>query len=100
MMIYRNVLFKLSAAADDAVIQKILLYVDRIRDEIPETREYRFAPNKAEKPDGFNWVLLATFDNEEDMNAYRINPLHLEFVAFCDAYTNDFIVCFYEGATT
>lgn len=96
MMIYRNVLFKLSAAADTAVLQNILLYADRIRDEISEAREYRFVPNKAAVPGEYNWVLLAIFETESDMNAYRVHPLHQEFVAFCDGYTEDFLVFFYD----
>ncbi len=99
-MIYRNVLFKLNQAADDEAIQKIMQYVDRIREEITEVRDYQFAANMATTDGGYNWVLLAVFDNVPNMNAYRVNPMHLEFVEFCDNYTDDFIVSFYEVTTS
>ena len=96
-MINRVVLMKLNNSADHAVIDTIQSYVTRIRDEVKEARAYHFAPNKAADKDSFNWVLHSEFADEADMDAYRAFPLHKEFVEYCDLYTDDFLICFYQA---
>jgi len=96
-MINRVVLMKLNESADHAVIDTIQSYVARIHRDIKETKAYHFAPNKAADKDGFNWVLHSAFADETDMDSYRSAPLHKEFVDYCDLYTEDFLICFYQA---
>ena len=94
-MISRIVLMKLNDKADASVLAEMQRYVSRISDELTETRGYHLAPNDAAEEGGYNWVLQGLFDDEADMNAYRAAPLHREFVGYCDAYTEDFLIAYY-----
>ncbi len=96
-MIHRIVLMKLNARADGDVIACMRTYVGRIREEVASTRTYHMAPNKGAGDDDFNWFLTSSFDNEDDMNAYRVAPLHQAFVAYCDPYTEDFLAAYYRA---
>ncbi len=96
-MIHRIVLMKLNARADDDVIDRMQTYVGRIREEVAGTRTYHMAPNEGAGDGDFNWVLTSSFDNEDDMNAYRVAPLHQAFVAYCDPYTDDFLAAYYRA---
>jgi hypothetical protein len=95
-MINRVVLLKLNDRADASVMETLQNYVARIGAEIEETRAYHLTPNKAAENGGYNWVLHSAFADEADMNAYRAAPLHLEFVTFCDRYTEDFLITYYQ----
>ena len=97
-MIYRNILFKLSQATNTATLDRIQEYVARIQTEIAEVKTYHFARNDAARnADDFNWVLFAAFEDTDAMEAYRIHPLHQEFVTYCDGFTDDFVAVFYQG---
>lgn len=96
-MINRLALLKLANNADAAVMAQIREYVSRIREEVMETRSYHLAPNNAAELDGYNWVLHSSFETEADMNAYRSNALHIEFVKYCDQYTEAFLPVFYDA---
>ena len=79
-MIYRTVLFRLNQQADKPALEKIQEFVSRIRKEIAEVKLYHFTPNLTYDGNGFNWILIAIFEDEVAMNNYRTNLLHLEFV--------------------
>jgi quinol monooxygenase YgiN len=96
-MINRVVLMKLNDRADNSVIAEMQAYVARIGAELEEARAYHLAPNAAADGDGYNWVLHSAFDDEAAMNAYREAPLHQEFVGFCEPYTEDFLVAYYQA---
>jgi quinol monooxygenase YgiN len=96
-MINRVVLLKLNEKADASVMETLQTYVSRIGAEIEETLAYHLTPNKADGNGDFNWVLHSAFTDEADMNAYRAAPLHLEFVALCDRYTEDFLITYYQA---
>ena len=64
----------------------------RIAVEVPETQTYHLAPNEAASPDGYNWVLQGRFADDAAMAAYRAAPLHREFVAYCEPFTEDFLI--------
>jgi quinol monooxygenase YgiN len=96
-MINRVVLMKLNDGADGSVIAKMQAYVARIGAELEETRAYHLTPNAAPGRNGYNWVLHSAFDDEAAMNAYREAPLHQEFVGFCDPFTEDFLIAYYQA---
>lgn len=96
-MINRVILMKLNAMADEPVIATMQDYVARIGGEMEEVRAYHLAPNQSAGEGDYNWVLSAAFSDNEAMNTYRVAPLHQEFVAFCDPYTEDFLAVSYEA---
>jgi hypothetical protein len=97
MMINRIVLLNLNDRADPSVMATMRAYVSRIGTELAETRAYHLTANEADDNGGFNWVLHSAFADEADMNAYREAPLHREFVDFCEPYTEDFRIVWYQA---
>ena len=96
-MINRVVLMKLNEKADSSVIAEMQTYVSRIGREIEQTQCYHLAPNEAAAKGDYNWVLTSAFVDQADMEAYREAPLHREFVAYCDPFTEDFLVACYRA---
>ncbi len=88
-MLNHIVLMRLNSQIDDNVIGELQNYANRIRDEIKEVRHYEIAPNIAAGSKGLNWAIISKFDSESDMQNYKNNRLHQDFVAFCDPYTED-----------
>jgi len=95
-MIRRIVLMKLNERADAAVIEVMQGHIAAIRDGVAEVRSYDLAPNRSAGGKGYNWAILASFDSEADMTRYKQHPLHQDFVASTDPYTEDFIAIDYE----
>jgi hypothetical protein len=96
-MINHIVLMKMNGGADAEVLARIQDYAERIRDQLREVRSYEIVPNVAGGSKGYNWAILSAFDNEADIEAYKVTPLHREFVAFCDPYTEDFLTLDYRA---
>ncbi len=99
-MINRIVLLNLNDRANPSVMAAMQAYVSRIGAELAETRAYHLTPNEAADDGGYNWVLHSVFADEADMNAYREAPLHREFVEFCDPFTEDYRIVWYQGPPT
>jgi hypothetical protein len=97
-MINHIVLMKLNDAADEAVITGIRDYVAKIA-QFDHVHAYAIVRNTAPNANGFDWAILSAFDTEADMAAYRVHPLHREFVAFTDPYTVDYMALDYESAS-
>jgi hypothetical protein len=91
---------KLNDKADAAVLAELQTYVARIGKELAEPLVYHLSPNRAAGGSDYNWVLHSTFATEGDMNGYRDAPLHIEFAEFCDPYTDDFLVTYYDAPST
>jgi len=98
-MINHIVLMKLNDAADDSVIAGIHDYVAAIAVQLDQVRSYSLVRNTSAVAKGFDWAILSTFDDEADLEAYRVAPLHKEFVAFTDPYTVDYMALDYESAS-
>lgn len=99
-MINRVVLLNLNDKADSSVMAAMRDYVSRIGTELAEARAYHLTPNEAADNDGYNWVLHSAFADEADMNAYHEATLHREFVDFCEPYTKDFQIVWYQAPPT
>jgi hypothetical protein len=95
-MINHIVLMNLSNNADQEIIDELMSYANRIRETINEVKHYEIIPNIANGSKGFNWAILSRFDNESEMNAYKQNELHQEFVTFLDSYTDDLLFLDYN----
>ena len=98
-MIIHIVLMNLNDGADETVITRIRNYVDAIATQLDSVRAYSLVRNTAPNANGFDWAILSAFDNEADMVAYRVDPLHQEFVEFTDPYTEDFMALDYESGS-
>ncbi|MBL4757691.1 MAG: Dabb family protein [Rhizobiales bacterium] len=94
-MITHIVLMKMNGGADEKFVARMQDYATKIRDQISEVQSYEIVPNVADGNKGFNWAILSTFANEEDIASYKVAPLHLEFVSFCDPFTEDFLTLDY-----
>ena len=95
-MIDHVVLMKLNERADVAVIETMQVHVATIRDGVGEVRSYELVPNIAAGGKGYNWAILSSFDSEAEMERYKVHPLHREFVAAADPYTEDFLTLDYS----
>jgi len=98
-MINHIVLMKLNDTADETVITGMRNYVAAIATRLDQVRSYTLVQNTSGVAKGFDWAILSAFDNEADMAAYRVDPLHKEFVAFTDPYTIDYMALDYETSS-
>ena len=93
------VLMNLNDRADETVIAGIRDYVAAIAAQVDQVRSYVLVRNTSAVAKGFDWAILSAFDNEADLDAYRVAPLHQEFVAFTDPYTVDYMALDYESGS-
>jgi quinol monooxygenase YgiN len=98
-MINHIVLMKLNDRADDAVISGMRDYVAAIAAQLDQVRSYRLVRSTSAVAKGHDWAILSAFENEADIAAFRVAPLHQEFVAFTDPYTADYMALDYESAS-
>ena len=97
-MIKHIVLMKMNDELDDKTIAGMRDYAARIREQIAEARSYDIVLNEASGSKGYDWAILATFATASDIQSYKAAPLHREFVAYCDPYTEDFLTLDYQVA--
>ena len=96
-MIKHDVLMALTeeiTPADETLMHEL---VDAIRADVGEVRSYELVRNVAPGA-RYNWAILSTFDSTDDIDAYKVHPLHQKLVACTDPYTTDFVTLDYEIA--
>lgn len=50
---------------------------------VPEVRTLQVGINVKESEMAYDAVLISTFENEEALAAYQVNPLHVEISSYC-----------------
>ncbi len=50
--------------------------------KIPELKNMEVGVNISTKPSAYDLVLIASFDDEEGLNKYRIHPAHVKVLDF------------------
>lgn len=96
-MFYHAVLMKLSSA-DPGFLSRAAEYERRIRSELAYVRDYRFGRNVASRAGGFDWAVVAAFDNSEDHDRYQVSDVHQEMKAYMAQYITDLVVCDIDSA--
>lgn len=80
-MFFHAVLMRL-VDADAAFVARVEAYAARVRAELPCVRDYHFGPNLASRAGEYPWLVVATFDSEEDHERYQVSQVHQEMKAF------------------
>lgn len=80
-MFFHTVLMRL-VDADAAFVARVEAYAARVRAELPYVRAYHFGPNLASRSGEYPWLVVATFDHEEDHERYQVSPVHQEMKLF------------------
>lgn len=96
-MYYHVVLMRLTDA-DDAFLAAIRAYEGRIRRELPYVRDYHFGRNVASRAQGYDWIVIGTFDKAADHDRYQVSPVHQDMKAFMTPHIADIVVCDYDGS--
>ncbi len=95
-MINHIVLMNINNKAGENIIGELQHYGNRIRETILEVQHYEIIRNEANGSKGFNWAIISKFDSESDMQTYKENNLHQEFVSFLDPFTDDILFLDYK----
>lgn len=96
-MFYHAVLLHMRDV-DDQFLARVKHYAARIRSELPYVRDYHFGPNQASRAAQYDWVVMATFDDEAAHELYQVSPVHQEMKAFMEPYFIDIVVADIETA--
>lgn len=85
-MIHHIVMFKLSETHPAELKEQNKREMKRRLESLPEKidviRSMQVGINVKESERAFDVVLVSTFDNLEDLETYRVHPVHQEFVAY------------------
>jgi hypothetical protein len=85
-MLHHIVMFKFSETPGSDQKEKNKLEVKNRLEELPAKidviRSMEVGINIVQRARAFDLVLIATFDNLQDLEKYRVHPAHQEFVAY------------------
>lgn len=85
-MIHHIVMFKLSETPGSDQREKNRLEVKMRLEALPAKidviRSFEVGINVLSQERAFDVVLVSTFDNLDDLEKYRVHPVHQEFVAY------------------
>lgn len=85
-MIHHIVMFKLLEPPDKKQKEALKLEVKKRLEALPAKidviRSLEVGMNVKESERAFDVVLVSTFDNLEDLETYRVHPVHQEFVEY------------------
>ncbi|MBN1599452.1 MAG: Dabb family protein [Bacteroidales bacterium] len=70
--------------------------LDNLKNKIPELLYLETGINISDRPAAFDLLLVTHFNSPEDLEAYRIHPLHQELVGFLNQIKEDIVVVDYE----
>jgi len=91
-MFYHAVLMELSDTSTEFLAQ-VDAYAGRVRAELAYVRDYHFGPNLASRAGPYRWVVMATFDTEEDHERYQVSEVHTQMKAFMGPHIAGIVVC-------
>jgi len=69
--------------------QKIIKMLSDLKQSIPELRHIEAGQNIRRLENGFDLVLYSEFQNEDDLNEYRVHPEHQKVVEFIGKVTSE-----------
>lgn len=75
---------------------KLKKAIEALGYKIDEVKYMEVGLNYNEKPTAFDLVLNSTFDNADDLDAYRKHPEHVKVLDFLDNVTEKTAVVDYE----
>jgi hypothetical protein len=75
---------------------KLKKALEEMRGHIREIRHLEVGLNFNEKPGAFDLVLSASFDSEDDLEIYKMHPVHKKVLVFLRTVSEDTAVVDYE----
>ena len=85
-MIHHIVMFKLTETTGSDQKEKNIAEVKKRLEALPSKidviRTLEVGINLVKQERAFDIVLVSTFDNLDDLESYRVHPVHQEFVAY------------------
>ena len=94
-MIKHIVLLNLKESIGSEVIESMQHFVGKIKEEVPEVRDYHLVPNMVGGECDFNWAIISEFEDQNAIEIYKQAPIHQRFVEYCDPYTDDYLTLDY-----
>lgn len=91
-MFFHAVLMQLESP-DEAFLAQVEHYAARIRAELDEVRAYHFGRNRAARGAGWDWVVLAQFDDEAAHERYQTSELHGQMKAYMTPRIRAIMAC-------
>ena len=91
-MFHHVVMMQLSAT-DDAILERVAGFCERIVEELPYVHSYHFGRNVASRGRQFGWAVVAVFDSAADHDRYQVSPAHVAMKDFMAPYIADLVVC-------
>ncbi|MGD2033714.1 MAG: Dabb family protein [Bacteroidales bacterium] len=70
--------------------------LDGLNNKIPEIKSLETGVNISPRSSAFDLVLITEFNNQDDLDRYRVHPDHQGILAFLDEIKEDAIVVDYE----
>lgn len=70
--------------------------LDNLKNKIPELLHLETGLNISKSPAAFDLVLVTHFKTREDLDTYRVHPLHQELLSFLNEIKESVIVVDYE----
>lgn len=75
---------------------KLKKALEDLKKYISELKHIEVGLNFNEKPNAFDLVLTSIFENNEDMEIYRLHPEHKKLLVFLRTVTDEAVVVDYE----
>lgn len=100
-MLKHVVMWKLKAEAEGKTkaenAQWMKEHLEALVGVVPEIRSLQVGINCKESEMAYDAVLISTFESEEALTAYKVNPRHVEVSTYCKKIReNRVVVDFYE----
>lgn len=100
-MLKHVVMWKLKAEAEGKTKAENALWMkehlEALVDVVPEIRSLQVGINVKESEMAYDAVLISTFENEEALATYKVNPRHVEVSSYCKKIRESRVVVdFYE----
>lgn len=90
-------MLKLSPAADfDQRKEKLASLLEGLEASIPEIKYWEVGRNFCDKAAAFDVVLSSGFDNEQDLDTYRVHPEHVKVLDYIREVVEDIRVVDYH----
>jgi hypothetical protein len=99
-MIKHIVMFKLKPCEipGDKIraMRKIKGMLEDLLNHIPELKSMEVGINISVRPSAYDFALVSTFNNEQDLETYRVHPKHVEVVEYILKHKESTVVVDYE----
>jgi len=97
-MIKHIVMFKLHDKNNNKEenIKKLKDKLDKLKNKIPEIKHLETGINISLRTSAFDLVLITEFNNQDDLDKYRIHPDHQDVLVFLETVKEEVIVVDYQ----